>query len=177
MSSWLGRSLSLQPTERSGNEVTSGYLGASLFSRSVGVEGGFQGRSRTFITSRSAARRIADTPSDNANSSLMRLSTSMAFCLRSSSAGAKRPQRDPTTLISLTTRRSRFYLRRAVKCRFQNEHAARMQKFNCKREAGGRSGCLDDDSEFSFALLSLVDRIRFDPTSLGNGEFVLMLSD
>src|SRR5204862_224871 len=48
----------------------------------------------------------ARTPSVNAYSSLMRLSTSTTSAASNSSAGWKRPQREPTTLISRTTTRA-----------------------------------------------------------------------
>src|SRR5688572_13571817 len=52
-----------------------------------------------------------------------------------------------------------------------------MQQLNGRRKAGRRSGCLDDDIEFSFARLRFRDRIRFDSATLSNGEFISMFAD
>src|SRR5439155_7463575 len=83
-----------------GENESAKYLLRSRISR--------HGRSKTFRTFDSAARSIARTPSASANSSLIRLSTSIILPLSNSSAGAKRPQREPTTLISSTTMRAAF---------------------------------------------------------------------
>src|SRR6185436_18228624 len=61
------------------------------------------GRNNTFNTPLVAARRIAWTPFASGYSSLIKLSTSTAFFFSRSSAGLKRPQRDPTIEISSTT--------------------------------------------------------------------------
>ena len=173
----MGRSLSVRTTAISGNEVASGYLGATPFSLSVGLEGGFSSPQQDFhhvAFSGAAHGRDSFGQSELIANQAVHIDGILLeeFERRREAAAARADDAD-----FVDDQRRRFYFRRPVKCRFQNEHATRMQEFNCKREAFGRSRCLDDDSELSFALLSFVDGICFNPTSPGNREFRSVLSD
>src|SRR6266511_3753055 len=64
------------------------------------------GLRNTFKTPFLRARSIACTPLESGYSSLIRLSISIAPLFKRSSAGWNRPQREPTILISSTTRRA-----------------------------------------------------------------------
>ena len=103
------------------------------------------GSSSTFSTPRSAARCIASTPRSSGYRSAIRGVGSTSPRSRRRSAGAKGPQREPTTVISSTTNGREVERDLAGVGRLEHEGAARPERMAGQVEAARRAGRLDHD--------------------------------